>query len=230
MKPMYLRIYFFSGTYTSVPYECYTTLNEIKYFMMMKLKLKVGRSPYYGLCEILDKPESTEERIIDEEDKVVDMMAMWEHDKLKFSEKKINAEFKLYLKLLIHYGSTETDIDTITLNFYQALYDVIQGKYSLIDDDLFKLGAIQIIAIYAILSHEVAKEKIETEINTFVPYNKLIKLPESYWVKGIMEEYTKLQKIDTKFDARMIYLDHVSKNNFYESHLFWVKVKNFYLS
>lgn len=224
MKPMQIKIYFFSGTYTSIPYECYTTLDEIKHSIMMKLRLKVSRIPYFAFCEILEKKESTEERILEEEQKVIDVLAMWDFDMERFAKERIKAEFKIYLKILLHYGFTETDIDQVTLNFYQVLYDIIQGKFSMTDDDVGKLAALQLLAVYGTLTHEEAKDKLEKELRNFVPLSKVKKNQEQFWVKAIMDEYIKINYIDTKFDARKIYLDHISKHNFYEAHLFWVKV------
>lgn len=224
MKPMQVKIYFFSGTYTSIPYESYTTLDEIKHSIMMKLKLKVSRIPYYALLEILEKNDSTEERILEEEEKVVDMLAMWEYDLERFAKARVKADFKIYLKILLHYGFTETDIDQVTLNFYQGLYDIIQGKFNLTDDDVGKLAALQMIAMYGYLSNEQAKDKLEKELGSFVPIAKIKKNQEQFWIKAIMDEYIKINYVDTKFDARKIYLDHISKYNFYEAHLFWVKV------
>lgn len=224
MKPMQIKLYFFSGTYTSIPYESYTSLDEIKHSFMKKLKLKVSRIPYYALCEILEKNDSTEERLLEEEEKVVDMLAMWEYDLERFAKERVKAEFKIYLKILLHYGFTETDIDQVTLNFYQGLYDIIQGKFNLTDDDVGKLAALQLIAVYGTLSHEQAKDKLEKELRNFVPVAKIKKNQEEFWAKTIMDEYTKIDYVDTKFDARKIYLDHISRYNFYEAHLFWVKV------
>ena len=224
MKPMQIKLYFFSGTYTSISYESYTTLEDIKCTLMMKLKLKVSRIPYYALCEILEKNESTEERLMEEEEKVVDMIAMWEFDLERFAKDCIKAEFKIYLKITLHYGFTETDIDQVTLNFYQGLYDIIKGKFNLTYDDIGKLAAVQLIAVFGTLSHEQAKDKLEKELGSFVPVTKIKKNQEDFWVKAIMDEYTKIDYVDTKFDARKIYLDHISRYNFYEAHLFWVKV------
>jgi len=225
MKPMQIKIYFFSGTCTSIPYECYTSLDEIKHSMMMKLKLKVTRIPYYALCEILEKNESSEERILEEEEKVVDMLAMWEYDLERFGKARAKAEFKIYLKILLYYGFTETDTDQVTLNFYQGLYDIIQGKFNLTDDDVGKLAALQLIAVFGYLSHEQAKDKLEKELGSFVPVGKINKNQEHFWVKAVMDEYTKIDYVDTKLDARKIYLDHIRRYNFYEAHLFWVKVE-----
>ncbi len=226
MKTMAIKIFFFSGTYVSIPYESYTTLDQIKNSLMMKLNLKLTRIPYYGLIEILDKNDSTEERILEEDGKVVDIISMWEYDSDRFLKDGIKAEFRIYLKILLHYGFTETDIDQITLNFYQALYDIIQGKFNLSEDDLAKLAALQIIACYGNISHEEAKEKLEKELLSFIPISKIKKNKEVFWINAIIYEYIKIVDIDTKIDARKIYLNHISKNNFYEAHLFWVKVYN----
>jgi hypothetical protein len=225
MKPLMLPIYFFSGTSTSVPYESYSTLVDLKYSLMNKLKLKVGRIPYFSMYEILDKEDSTEERILEEEEKVVNMKSMWDFDTERFNRNNIKVEFRVYLKMILYYGFTEEDVDSVTLSFYQAKYDVIHSKFNLSDDDISKLAAMQIVATYGNIPHEQVKNKIENDIMEFVPQSKLRKFEKANWVKTIMEEYVAVDQVYTKLEARKSYLDYIKNNNFYEAHIFNVKVK-----
>jgi hypothetical protein len=224
MKPMMLPIYFFSGTSTSIPYESYSTLGDLKYSLMNKLKLKVGRIPYFSMYEILDKTDSTEERILDDEEKVVNMKSMWEFDTERFNKNNIKVEFRVYLKMILYYGFTEEDVDSVTLSFYQAKYDIVNSKYNLTDDDISKLAAMQILATYGNMSHEDVRRRIEDDIGEFIPQSKLRKLEKAYWIKTIMEEYVAVDQVYTKLEARKSYLDYIKNNNFYEAHLFYVKV------
>lgn len=228
MKPMMLPIYFFSGTSTSIPYESYSTLGDIKYNLMTKLKLKIGRIPYFSMYEILDKGDSTEERILEEEEQVVNMKAMWDYDTERFEKNKTKVDFKVYLKLILYYGFTEEDIDTVTLSFYQAKYDIIQSKFNLSDDDISKLAAMQIVATYGNIPHEQVRQKLEDEIAEFVPLSKLKKLDKTHWQKTIMEEYVAVDQVYTKIEARKSYLDFIKNNQLYEAHLFYVKVKDIF--
>ena len=82
------------------------------------------------------------------------------------------------------------------------------------DDDICKLGALQMLATYGNSSHEQAKDSLEKELRSFVPISKMKKNQETFWVRGIMEEYIKINWIDTKFDARKIYLDKGLRNPF----------------
>ena len=227
MKPMMIPIYFFSGTSTSVPYESYSTLGDLKYSLMNKLKLKVGRIPYFSMYEILDKADSTEERILEEEEKVVNMRSMWEFDTERFNKTNTKVEFRIYLKMILYYGYTEEDVDSVTLSFYQAKYDIIQSKFNLNDDDISKLAAMQIVATYGNIPHEQVRQKIEEDVGEFVPQSKLRKLDKNYWNKTIMEEYVAVDQVYTKLEARRSYLDYIKNNLFYEAHLFNVKVLNF---
>ena len=227
-----ISIYFFSGTFTSVPYESYSCLGDIKHSMMNKLKLKVGRIPYFSMYEVLDKGDSTEERILEEEEKIVNMKAMWDFDTERFNKNKTKSDFqvdfKVYLKMILYYGFTEEDVDSVTLKFYQAKYDIIQSKFSLSDDDISKLAAMQIVATFGNIPYEQVRQKLEDEIGEFVPQSKLRKVDKAQWNKTIMEEYMGVNELFTKMEARKSYLDYIKGNQFYESHLFYVKV-SYYL-
>lgn len=227
---MMLPIYFFSGTSTSISYESYSCLGDIKHSLMNKLKLKVGRIPYFSMYEVLDKADSTEERILEEEEKVVNMKAMWDFDTERFEKNKTKVEFRVYLKLILYYGFTEDDVDSVTLSFYQAKYDIIQSKFNLSDDDISKLAAMQIVATYGNIPHEHVRTKLEEEIGEFVPQSKLRKFEKTYWQKTIMEEYVAVDQVYTKLEARKSYLDYIKNNLFYEAHLFDVKVIFFFFA
>jgi hypothetical protein len=94
MKPMMMPIYFFSGSCTNMPYESYSTMGDIKYNLMDKLKLKQNRMDYFALYEVLDKGDSTEERIMEEEELNVNMKAMWAYDTDRFQKKTHSATLK----------------------------------------------------------------------------------------------------------------------------------------
>lgn len=120
MKPIMFPVYFLSDTHTFVPTESYTTVKELKSTIMRKIQFNVARIPYYCLYEICNKKDSIEERFLDDSDKIVDVVAMWDKEKDDFMKRNEVIEFKIYLKIQLFYTCNETDNDTITMMYVQV--------------------------------------------------------------------------------------------------------------
>ena len=121
MKPIMFSIYFFSGTHTLVPTECYTTVRDLKATIMRKLQFKIARIPYYCLFEVCDKTDFLEERFLDDNEKIVDIVALWDKDKSDYMKKNEIIEFKIFLKLQLFYNYLENDLDTVTMLYVQVM-------------------------------------------------------------------------------------------------------------
>lgn len=59
MKQLMIPIHFFSQTQTSVAFENYYTVGELKVNVMRKLKLSLSKLPYYGVYEVCEKRRIT---------------------------------------------------------------------------------------------------------------------------------------------------------------------------
>jgi hypothetical protein len=121
MKSIFFPVFFFSDVHTYITMESYTTVRDLKSMVMKKLDFNVNKIPYYCLFEVCTKTNSIEERYLGEEDKIVDMLALWDKDKEEYLKKNEVIEFKLYLKIKIFYTYAETDIDTITMLYLQVI-------------------------------------------------------------------------------------------------------------
>lgn len=220
MKSIMFPIFFFSETHTMIPTESYTTVRELKTAIMRKLQLNIARIPYYALYEICNKQDITEERFLDDRDKVVDVTAVWARETDDFAKRQMPIEFKIYLKIQLYYGYNENDIDTITMHYVQTNYDVNKGKFNLSESDIITLAAVQLMVNYGDLSHEEVYKNLEKSIERYVPINKFKPTQSSYWLKKIMDFYTN-QKISTKLEAKLTYLEHLKQNPLWEAHQYY---------
>ncbi len=218
MKQMMIPIFFFSETSTIVPAESYTTFRELKTTVMRKLQLNISRIPYYALYEICEKQNFTEERFLEDIDKIVDIQAMWSREVEMFQKNNQTIDFKVYLKIQLYYPYNENDVDTITMHYVQTGYDVNIGKFSLTESDAITLGAIKCMVDFPDMSHEEINVQLEKKIERFVPINKL-KDDRVGWTTKIMEFYA-TQKRLTKHEAKLTYLEHLKENSMWESQQF----------
>lgn len=224
MKPILLDVYFFSGVQTMVPIESYHTVKEVKAIIMKNLQFNPTKIPFYSLYEICTKNEQKEERFLDENDRICDVISLWEKEKednLKAKESKESIEFKIFLKLQIFYPYAETDIDTITMIYVQTVYEVINGRFSLAEDEAVSLAAKQLVAEFQ-KNQDNAYQSLQKNLENYIPVN-LISLNESMtWTTKIMGVYNSLENI-SKIAAKVEYLKKLENSPVFMSTQFTVK-------
>ena len=120
MKPIMFPVYFLSNNHLLIPTESYTTVKDLKTSIMRKIQFNVARIPYYCLYEICNKKDYIEERFLEDSDKIVDIVAMWDKEKDEYMKTNELIEFKIYLKIQLFYNYIESDIDTITMMYVQV--------------------------------------------------------------------------------------------------------------
>jgi len=80
LVPIELPVKFFTGTQTVIKVESYTTIKDLKIELMNKLDFNIQRAIYYSMYEICEKKSGTEERFIDDAEKVCDILAVWSNE------------------------------------------------------------------------------------------------------------------------------------------------------
>jgi myosin-7 len=222
MKPMIVPIHFFSGTSSLLEVESYTTIRELKTNLMKKLQFNINRAPYYCLFEICNKREQFEERYLEDSQRVSDILSLWDRDIEDFLKKKEQIEFKIYLKLFLYYPYADTDVDSVSIVFYQTVYDVVGGKYNLNENDIISLASLQLLVEFS-TSQDSAYQNLQKNLDKYVPINKIGLNPTIQWVQKIMELYSTLNA-NSKLEAKLAYIEQLKNSPVWEAHQFDAKV------
>lgn len=215
-------VYFFSETNSFVTLESYHTIKDLKANIMKKLQFNPQRIPYYNLYEICHKKDILEERFLDDNDKVVDIIAVWDKENQEFSKRKETIEFKMYLKLQLFNNYAETDIDTITMIYFQTNYEIIHGRFNLNEELAITLAALQLMVNYGANS-EFAYQNLQSEIEKYIPKNILQNNPSITWLQKIMESFSATKTL-SKLGSKITYLEKLKESLIFQSHQFIVKV------
>ena len=216
MKPIIIQMNFFSGAATSCQIESYTTVRELKTIIMRKLSLNISRIPFFSIYEMCYKPDSIEERYLNEFEKVCDILSIWQKETEAQKAKNINIEFKFFLKLLLYYEYNPEDLDSVTMTYVQCNFEATKGRYNLTEEEIIKLGAIQLYIDYGHLSHDEVNNNIREHIRKFVPSNKFQINSESSWADKIMNEFNNLN-YKSKLEAKNAYLNILKTNELFQS-------------
>jgi myosin VIIa len=223
MKPITIPIHFFSNTCTNVEIESYTTVRELKTTLMKKLQFNISRIPYYSLYEICNKKDLVEERFLEEDERVCDVLAVWDKEIEQFSKNKEQIEFKIYLKIMLYYPYTENDIDTVTAVYTQSVHDISNGKFKLTEEDIITLASLQLLVEFG-TNQDQAYSNLQKKLDRFIPYNQVNLNPSVYWIQKIMELYSGL-KASSKLEAKLTYIEQIKSSPLWEAHQFPAKVK-----
>ena len=218
LKSILINIYFFTGKEKQVKVESYTTFKEVKNQIMTLLDFNMQRAVYYSIYEICFKKGGTEERFLDDNEIVCDVVSIWRSDILKYQKKNENIFFKFFLKLLIYYPFDNTNVDTISIIFYQTLYEVISGKFELEEKDILILAALQLTNEFQ-QQHEKAYNSLLEHYTRYVPGNKLNLLSQYQWIEKIISIYNTISSYPKK-DVKLMYLKCLEKYPAYQAQLF----------
>ena len=197
LKSIPIPLYFFEGNQTDINIESYTTVKDLKKKMMEFLDFNIQRNIYYSIYEIGNDDEGNYEKYIDDSEIVCDILAYWKSEKLKAEKKNKNVDFKFYLKLLIYYPFEEDDEDTVSLVYYQTIYDVISGKFNLNQNKIIKLAGLQLLNDYG-NEREDAYNNLKKNYKKYIPSNKINLLTQSQWIEKIIQFYSIISSFPKK--------------------------------
>ena len=186
-----LPVKFFTGNQTIIKVESYTTIKELKIELMKKLDFNIQRSLYYSIYEICEKKSGTEERFIDDAEKVCDILSVWNNEIEAMKKKGETCKFHLYLKLLIYYPFDKDDIDTLSVVYYQTAYDVISGKHPVDENKIIELAGFQLVVEFDDDDDKVEK-KLNDNLHKYIPANKFNIMPAQDWKEKVFEQYKKV--------------------------------------
>ena len=216
-----LPVKFFTGNQTNVKVESYTTIRDLKCELMNKLDFNIQRAIYYSIYEICEKQSGTEERFIDDAEKVCDILSVWNSEVEKDKKTGDSSRFHFYPKLLIYYPFEKDDIDTVSVVYHQTVYDVLSGKHPVDENKIINLAAYQLVVEFED-DEEIAEKKISDSINRFIPAHKFNLMPAGDWKDRIVGQYKKVNDIK-KHDAKWQYLQELKDLPTYQMQQFNAK-------
>ena len=216
-----VSVNFFNDAKKNIKVESYTTMGDLKKTIMNILNFNSKRAIYYTMYEICTKENTLEERFIDDSEKVCDILSVWNSEKDKSNKNGEKCDFKFYIRLLIYYPFTEDEVDTLSIVYYQTVYDVITGKHPLDLRKILTLASLELVNECG-NDEEKAKELLSTKLNKFIPFNNFNEMSEEEWKEKILTQYVNISEI-SKNNARWNYLQELSNLHTFQTQQFYAK-------
>ena len=149
MQPIPIVVYLFDGTKINLNIESYTSIKEVKEKTINHLFLDMQNSMNYCIYEVCTKSNGTEERFLDDNERVCDIIAVWKSEMDKDRKNKIESYFKFYFRILIFSPFEKDDTDTLEIVYNQNAYDVSAGRFPLKLANIITLVSLQLFIEYS---------------------------------------------------------------------------------
>ena len=226
IRDLNVRVYFADDKYSLFSIDTLTTCADLEIMVATKLGLK-DSSPFSIIetAEFGDK----EDRLLHPYDRVSEVIALWTRS--HYENASLSLSYRLVYKVKYFFDIDITDSVALELYYIQAVRDILDMRYLCTNQDCYVLAALQ-------LQEEYGDCAEQERIGAYFRHNMKRYLP-SYWIpNGIDEAATKgREHIEHKIlqmhmalsgynqiDARVTYLDFVSKLPVYGCQFFMVQV------
>ena len=224
LRPIPINVYLFDGTKVNINVESYTSIKEVKEKAINSLFLDIQNSMNYCIYEICTKTNGTEERFIDDSERVCDIMSVWKSEMDKDMKKKIDSFFRFYFRILIFSPFEKDDTEALSRVYHQNSYDVIVGRFPLNVDKAITLASLQLFNEF--LEDNIrAKQALEENLEKYIPKNKIkaVSLGKEEWVRSIINKYSEYIGRITRTDAQWNYLEELKTIQTYQTTQFEAK-------
>ena len=221
LRSIPIVVYLFDGNKININVESYTSIKEVKEKVINSLFLDNQNSMNYCLYEICTKVDGTEERFLDDSERVCDIISVWKSEMDKDIKKKIDSFFRFYFRILIFTPFGKDDAETLARVYYQNSYDVVAGRFPLSVEKMITLGSLQLFIEF--LDDDIrAKTDLEENLENYVNKNKISLLPKDDWVNNIMNKFSQYKGV-SRIDAQWNYLEELKTIHTYQTTQFNAK-------
>lgn len=191
-KPVAIRVSLCNETYKTLEINSYTLVSQVEEELVQKYNLTCSM-PF----ALYEQAEPNVERILDGEDRMLDVLASWENRKFneelvqeekqsqrktKFDKhkdagkkiKKVEIEYKNFLykaKLVLKTDNAQimADQEAVSLIYIQATQDVVTARYPIHEKDITVLAALQLQATFGDYSSEKVPGWLSPKITEYIP-------------------------------------------------------------
>jgi len=217
-QPVVIRVHLLNGNYKTVPAECWTTIRDLNQMVAKKLNI-VDHTPF----ATFEVSSNDEERVLDEDDRVLDLLSYWQREFGHSKRGKSAPTFQFIYKMRLFFDIPDTDTAAIDLAYIQAVHDVTDSRYPCNEDDCLTLAALQSQETFG--DYSGSSPYKENALDNFLPAKYLKGDRKAELEESIIKIYQKLKGYSST-EAKLNYLDYVKSWKIYGSSYFFVEPQN----
>ena len=212
LNPIPITVYLFDGKFVNINVESYTSIREVKEKVINNLYLDSQNTMNYCLYEICRKKNVTEERYLDDSERICDILSVWKSEMDKDDKKKIDSVYSLYFRTIIFTPFEKDDTDILTMIYYQNIYDMRMGRFPVNQDQAVVLASLQLFNDYIGDEDDdisIITKDLEENLELYVTKRIIGSLAKEEWVTRIMQKFKILNNLG-RAEIQWKYLEELS--------------------
>ena len=176
----------------------------------------------FALMEV-SSGEGDTERVLHDEEKVLDVMAFWEAEQLSYENPERAPDNRFVYKMHLFLDIPAEDTSALELAYFQATHDVSDSRYPVTELDLTRLIALEAQEKF---SDYNGNDVFANDFEGYLPL-KYSNSPakKAQLKKLVLDRYADLKGMD-KLEAKMKYLEYVKEWKVYGAQSFFVEPQN----
>jgi len=214
-KPVRAEVHMLDGQVITLDAESWTCIKELNDALSKRLKIK-DAAPF----SLFEVNSLDEERALEDDDRVLDVIAYWEREREMSKKKKDKPVFQFVYKVRLFFDIKEDDEAALELEYHQAVHDVTDSRYPCEEEDAYRLAALMAQERFGDFVEE--DDQIGSELQAF--------LPARFFDDDVIEELKaevndvwKLLKGYDRNEAMLNYVQYVKGWKMYGSAFFFVE-------
>lgn len=137
-RPVTVPVFLVNGTEIKMQVETWMTINDLRKSLSQYLEVKETFK-----FAIIESSEDSSERTLQFEERVLDIMSEWEQEYNSHKNPELAPKNHFVFRIRLFLPIDPSDERATELAYYQAVYDVTDGRYPITEEDIIQLIALQ---------------------------------------------------------------------------------------
>mmetsp|Transcript_2007 Transcript_2007/g.4520 ORF Transcript_2007/g.4520 Transcript_2007/m.4520 type:complete len:591 (-) Transcript_2007:174-1946(-) len=204
MKPYPIAVYFKNGSCVSMLIESYSNASEVKRKLLKQLNIPIPKMIFFGLFEIFQHEDYFDERLIEEEELIMDVITVGE------GFNRIILQYKVFPPFY------PTEPETVSFYYLQLSFDVLVGRIPVVIEQAVILAALMLQVDKGDFIDEASLGSID--LQNYIPQDLLLRKD---LVSRVYKSYKDLVTTETR-EAKQRYIEILRDNVFFATTSFKV--------
>ena len=220
-EPLRTLVHLINRTALEVQVDTWSTVKDVNAAIAKSLGVADG-TPF----TIFEVDDSENERVLEESDRILDIIAYWEREKESKKRgrgKKHIPSYQFVYKMRLFFDIQEDDVSAIELAYYQAVNDVTDSRYPCSHSDAIKLAALEAQEKFG--DYVEGSDVFGDNLGLYIQ-SKYYDEEKADEIKHMIYHAYKELKGYTSLETKLNYLDYVKAWKIYGSAYFVAQPQN----
>lgn len=223
MDKAWVRVFFLDAKYVTLKVDAWTTAAQFAAQIAGLLGVADG-APF----SVFEVSTEDEERVLDADERVLDLVAYWDRLEREAREKKGKKseveEFHFAYKVRHFFDVKDGDDAAVELIYVQAKHDVVDARYPCEAQDAITLAALQVQEEFGDIPTDGDCCYLKGNLGKYLSAKELERSDDGELEDQLLKLYAKLSGYSAK-EARLSYLDYVKSWKIYGSSYYFAEPK-----